>query len=114
MRGPVGVVISQVMTETKTTAPARLETPEAMAEASWPFNGWDEVARLIHADREQFAAKCCDLAAAAQREADAHDAQLDSLPLGSVDRQSKHERIGRCEGQAAAFRAVAALLGGGR
>lgn len=66
----------------------------------------------VTADREHLAAWCIGKAAEADREAEAHDAQLASIPVDDHVRvATKRERMARCEGQAVAFRGVAAKLG---
>lgn len=97
-----------------------LETPEAMAErlagngagpTSIAMRG--VLAEAIRARDEQIAAWCDERAAEAQREAEAHAAQMHPTMAGG-DAAAKMRRIERCEGQAAAFRAVAAKLRGSR
>lgn len=104
------------------SAPA-LDTPEQMAARLYMF-GSDATkvmsARSIRARDEQVAAKCEQLAADAQREADAHDAQAtEALKMAGNERADDAagahiDRARYCEGQASAFRALASMLRGAR
>ncbi len=68
--------------------------------------------KAIVADREQAGAWCADKAKGADGEADAQGVQFAQVPIGDhATIAVKLGRVNRCEGQAVAFRGVAAKLG---
>ncbi len=91
-----------------------VEDMGARIAGSWSVNSAGEALILagIRAARHAIERWCEEHAGEADREAVVHEAQLAHLS-DLVTVAGKRDRIARCEGQASAFRALAAVLRGG-